>query len=97
MITNEVAQVTTNAIEIVTSSRITPQAVAYDFKQWAGVISMICASIYSAVHLVVPRAQAFFDTREGGWLQWMFYGMFGKPKSISQDKPEDKKQENKTV
>ena len=61
---------------------MTPQAVAYDFKQWAGVIGMVCTSIYAAFHIAFPKVQAFIDTRDGGVLQWCFYRMFGKPISV---------------
>lgn len=43
--TNEIAA---NAPMMLT--HIDPHAAAYTFKEWFGVISMICAAIYSAAH-----------------------------------------------
>ena len=48
--TNEIESVT-NVVNVVTQSHITPQAVAYDFKQWAGVISTIATSLYAGLHI----------------------------------------------
>jgi hypothetical protein len=72
----------TNTINVVTQSHlsVTPQAVAYSFKEWMGVISMIGTSIYTAFHLVFPKVQAFMDTRDGGWVNHSFVWMFGTPK-----------------
>jgi hypothetical protein len=75
--TNEIQELLTNTVSVTT--HVTPQAVAYDFKQWAGVIGMICTSVYAAFHLAFPKVQAFIDTRDGGALQWCFYRLFGKP------------------
>lgn len=80
--TNQIESVT-NVVNVVTQSHITPQSVAYDFKEWMGVIGMIAASIYSAIHLVLPKVQAFCDGRDGGLIQRMFCAIFGKPKSES--------------
>ena len=87
--TNEV-ELLTNTVSVTT--HLTPQAVAYDFKQWAGVIGMICMSVYAAFHMVFPKVQVFIDARDGGALQAMFYKMFGKPKVISPSIPVENKE-----
>ena len=79
-------EILTNTVSV--SSHITPQAVAYDFKQWAGVIGMICTSIYAAFHLVFPKVQAFLDERDGGFFRGFFVWLFGEPKSDLADKIE---------
>ena len=78
--TNIVEQAT-NTLSVVTHSNlsITPQAVAYNFKEWMGVISSIASSVYVAFHVVFPRVQGFLDTRDGGWAQGAFYRLFGRP------------------
>ena len=90
----------TNQIELFTntvsvSTHLTPQQASWEFKQWAGVIGMICTSIYAAIHLVLPKVQAFVDARDGGWAQAVFYKLFGKP--ISGPKPPPVAAENKQI
>lgn len=76
--TNEVIEVITNGV---TRVYTLPQQVAWDYKQWAGVVGSIAASLYTAFHVAFPIVQRFCDSRDGGWLQWAFYAMFGQPKA----------------
>lgn len=69
--TNLISEVLTNTVSVTT--HITPQAVAYDFKQWAGVVAMIASGLHTAIILV----SKFLDARYGGWLKWAFNGFFG--------------------
>jgi hypothetical protein len=88
-------EIATNTVNVVTSSRlsITPVQLAYNFKEWAGVVSMIVTSVFSAFHLFFPRVQGFLDTRDGGWIQGAFYWCFGRPKITAPGKtpPPDNK------
>ena len=80
--TNEIESLT-NVVSVVTQSHITPQTVAYDFKQWAGVVAMIYASLSTIVTHAFPVIQRFLDTRQGGCIKWLFGWVFGKPLSAS--------------
>jgi hypothetical protein len=74
-LTNAAVQLATNTVNFVTHSQlsITPQAAAWEFKQWAGVIAMVASGLHTAIVLV----SKFLDARYGGWLKWAFNGFFG--------------------
>ena len=78
MQTNLISEVLTNTVSVTT--HLTPQAVAYSFKEWAGVIGLIATSLYTAFHVAFPKVQDFIDSRDGGCLQGIFFIVFGKPK-----------------
>ena len=72
--TNEIQQVAetlTNTVSVTT--HMTPQAAAYTFKEWAGVIGMIVASVYSSCHAV------FVVVVHYGGLRKMRSDFIGKP------------------
>ena len=62
--TNEIAEILTNTVSIAT--HISPEKVAYDFKQWMGVIGLIYTALYTAFHVAFPKVQSFIDSRDGG-------------------------------
>ncbi len=82
--TNQV-ELLTNTVSVTT--HITPQVVAYDFKQWAGVIGTIATTIYTAGHIIYSNV-----VREGGLRK--IWSNFMGPKQVQEEAP---KQENKQV
>lgn len=97
--TNEIEVLTnavnaaTNTVSIVTHAQlsITPQAAAWEFKQWVGVVAMVA----SALHTGIVLMSKFLDARYGGWLKWAFNGFFGSdvpltpPPTLPPPKPVD--------
>lgn len=52
--TNSVQEVLTNTVSVSTVVHNTPQAVAYNFKEWMAVIWLVYASIHTFLSHVLP-------------------------------------------
>ena len=63
--TPEIQQLT-NSVVTTVQTHLTPQAAAYTFKEWAGVLGMIFTAIYSACHMVFMAVVHYGGLRKMG-------------------------------